>query len=742
MSDKLIESFLQMHNKKQIDEKVGVPLAARQKQQQDAANAKTTSNIMSREPTEAPSSVGTKISQGVGAAGAGLSNFVNTALMGKEVAAAGDYVVKNVGSALGVGKGTTWEKEYGQEKEKEARSKLNYPTASGLGTAAGEIANIASLAGLGKSAVKYGVKKLAGSADDVTKVARGIDGEITTAAPRPGFKDITPSSSTSVTRTATDVAPAARPTGPSTALSRPNSSSVGPAMRTVDDVPPRLAGPSAARALPSPSTTSRALGGFGKVPMGKVAAVGAGVGAGIAASTLGSSPAGETKAAPAPAASATTAPKPESYKVSKGDTLSDLAKKWNVSVADIAKANQGIKDVHKIGIGQELVKPAATGNPIYQGGIGTKAGPSKSQNIQTPKLKAESKEMTNKLIDAFMKLQATNSSNMFAEAKKVKKLDPVGKEDEDIDNDGDKDKSDSYLHNRRKKIASAMKEAKDPHAEGMVKAGTKAPEMTTDPDYAKKKPAAQTPNRAEKGSLPKGVTVKTNEEVEQIDEALSADHKKAVANHLKKMWGKGTVSFDKQDGNHFATHNDGIESQVHSVSKKGGKLHVAHFMTVQEEVEFSEAELAHIAAILEGPVAPTPEDHSPKAFGATASRSGTLSDETVAEEEVKRGRGRPKGSKSGSMHGSGTGEGGETKNLAAQIRFSRPSEGHFMLKHPKTGVSKAVPVKAATEFYSKYSGAEKPAEKEAHHDAFLAKHFGAEKPKVGITLPSMPKSKG
>jgi hypothetical protein len=42
--------------------------------------------------------------------------------------------------------------------------------------------------------------------------------------------------------------------------------------------------------------------------------------------------------------------------------------------------------------------------------------------------------------------------------KKKKKLDPVGKEDDDIDNDGDVDKSDSYLKNRRKAIGKAMKE--------------------------------------------------------------------------------------------------------------------------------------------------------------------------------------------------------------------------------------------------------------------------------------------
>ena len=41
------------------------------------------------------------------------------------------------------------------------------------------------------------------------------------------------------------------------------------------------------------------------------------------------------------------------------------------------------------------------------------------------------------------------------------KMDPVGKEDDDIDNDGDSDKSDKYLKNRRKAIKKSMgKEAK------------------------------------------------------------------------------------------------------------------------------------------------------------------------------------------------------------------------------------------------------------------------------------------
>jgi hypothetical protein len=42
----------------------------------------------------------------------------------------------------------------------------------------------------------------------------------------------------------------------------------------------------------------------------------------------------------------------------------------------------------------------------------------------------------------------------------TEKLDAVGEEDEDIDNDGDEDETDSYLHNRRKKIGKAMKHKK------------------------------------------------------------------------------------------------------------------------------------------------------------------------------------------------------------------------------------------------------------------------------------------
>jgi hypothetical protein len=52
----------------------------------------------------------------------------------------------------------------------------------------------------------------------------------------------------------------------------------------------------------------------------------------------------------------------------------------------------------------------------------------------------------------------------FAEAK----LDPVGKEDDDLNNDGEVDSTDDYLKNRREKIAKSMKESVDLTECGMM----------------------------------------------------------------------------------------------------------------------------------------------------------------------------------------------------------------------------------------------------------------------------------
>lgn len=65
----------------------------------------------------------------------------------------------------------------------------------------------------------------------------------------------------------------------------------------------------------------------------------------------------------------------QKYTIQRGDTLSALAKKNGVSVADIMKANPSIKDPNRIMAGAPLNIPTSTGNPVYQGGAG--AAPAK-----------------------------------------------------------------------------------------------------------------------------------------------------------------------------------------------------------------------------------------------------------------------------------------------------------------------------------------------------------------------------
>lgn len=56
----------------------------------------------------------------------------------------------------------------------------------------------------------------------------------------------------------------------------------------------------------------------------------------------------------------------------------------------------------------------------------------------------------------------------WQEVQEKKKLDPVGKEDDDIDNDGDVDSSDKYLKNRRKTIGKSMDKDDKEQKEGKI----------------------------------------------------------------------------------------------------------------------------------------------------------------------------------------------------------------------------------------------------------------------------------
>jgi peptidoglycan hydrolase-like protein with peptidoglycan-binding domain len=190
------------------------------------------------------------------------------------------------------------------------------------------------------------------------------------------------------------------------------------------------------------------------------------------------------------------------------------------------------------------------------------------------------------------------------------------------------------------------------------------------------------------------------------------DHASQAAEHLT-----GSSAAAESSGHEFFKHMSEPE-------KASYQKHFTKMLGEQAEVQFSEAELDHMASVLEEGRRKPGEPPKP--------------------------RGVQKGAKRGTYNKLGgektTEKASEPKNLAAQIRFASQSgandgKGNYMLKHPKTGETKAVPVKAATKFYTDYSNLEKPNQKQDLHDKFLDAHFGSsEKPKVGT--PSMPKIPG
>lgn len=167
----------------QLNEKVGLPLAARQAQQQAAKNAAITKSRLAREPKEAPSSIGSRIRQGLGATNAFVRRL-GSGMGGDYVAAAGDYAAKNyIGKPLGLSKGTTWDKEYGQEVEKNKRSELNYPTATQLGDIAGLAVGPEGLAvGAAAKGLKY-VPKIVNRFRNTAKGAE-VAADATKAVPK------------------------------------------------------------------------------------------------------------------------------------------------------------------------------------------------------------------------------------------------------------------------------------------------------------------------------------------------------------------------------------------------------------------------------------------------------------------------------------------------------------------------------------------------------------------------------
>ncbi len=90
------------------------------------------------------------------------------------------------------------------------------------------------------------------------------------------------------------------------------------------------------------------------------------LGIGGGGSPASASPSGGRPAATASAApTAIAAPTPLVYVLKKGDTLSKVANKFHVELADLLAANPKIKDPNRVSLGQEIIIPTpASATPV------------------------------------------------------------------------------------------------------------------------------------------------------------------------------------------------------------------------------------------------------------------------------------------------------------------------------------------------------------------------------------------
>jgi hypothetical protein len=100
-----------------------------------------------------------------------------------------------------------------------------------------------------------------------------------------------------------------------------------------------------------------------------------------------------------------------------------------------------------------------------------------------------------------------------------KKLDPVGKEDEDVDNDGDSDSSDSYLKKRREAIGAAISSKKKTKKEEFSNWRNDLKEVIGTPQMPEKKKSSRINNKVViNPPMGEEVQLISAEEVGQIDE--------------------------------------------------------------------------------------------------------------------------------------------------------------------------------------------------------------------------------
>jgi peptidoglycan hydrolase-like protein with peptidoglycan-binding domain len=245
-------------------------------------------------------------------------------------------------------------------------------------------------------------------------------------------------------------------------------------------------------------------------------------------------------------------------------------------------------------------------------------------------------EHTSPLIEAFKKLHSSNIPNLFEAAKKAKK---------DWDGDGKVESgTEEWKGSRDNAIKKAMRNEESEGKKDAEKnpmshernAGTlKKPLRQLTPDEM---PVSKVERTGKQSST--AYKIKKEIEISEARESFTKGTRKiktyshgdyhAEVRH-NPDWQEYQVHFYK-NGKHMGegpvSYHGEDKEDAHD-SAKAGLEFLNKRNTMSESVSFSEAELAHIASILEGnPIAPVPDDYSGAAGGVSVR---DLSDETVAE---------------------------------------------------------------------------------------------------------------
>lgn len=183
--------------------------------------------------------------------------------------------------------------------------------------------------------------------------------------------------------------------------------------------------------------------------------------------------------------------------------------------------------------------------------------------------------------------QVNDGDDSTSAKKKSKKLDAVGKEDDDIDNDGDVDKSDKYLHARRKAIKKAVKEEAEQIDE--LKKSTLGSYVTK---VAKLAPDQVKPSRRE------GI-VKASQKLRKMDREDNG--MKEEAEQIDELKKSTLASYTKKASNDATKHSymAGKTGDVDTAAKASKRIRGIDMATNKlAKEEFSDDELARIKEIV------------------------------------------------------------------------------------------------------------------------------------------------